>query len=216
MYKSSWPCDTIKPLRIAAMIIIDAYNCLHAGSSMPGPWRGFSLRELCRLLERVDKKIVLVMDGSPKPHEPATEEFPDIKLVYSGRGRSADAVIIAMVNASTGARHITVISNDRAVKAGAHRGGARTMGCEKYLAGILRRKAAMRMRWKTAEPEGKSTGHSAETDYWLHEFGFAPRGAKTKSAQRPGQKVFHATSGELNIDEIDMEEILRTTTPRDK
>ncbi len=198
------------------MIIIDAYNCLHAGSSIPGPWRGFSLRELCRILERMDKKIVLVMDGSPKPDEPAKAEFPDIKLVYSGRGISADSVIIAMVNASTGARHITVISNDRAVKAGARRGGARTMACEKYLSGILRRKAALRLRRKTAEPERKSTGQSPDTDYWLHEFGFLPRGSKTKLVRRAEQKRSDTPPGELNIDDINMEEILRMTAPPDK
>ena len=196
------------------MIIIDAYNCLHAGSSMPGPWHGFSLRELCRLVERLDKKIVLVMDGSPKPDEPTNAEFPDITLKYSGRGVSADSVIISMVDQSTGARHITVVSNDRAVKAGAHRGGARTMACEKYLAGILRRKAAMRMRWKMAEPQRKTVGGSSDTDFWLHEFGFTTLARKSES-QVPRTKPSAAQSDPAGIapDAIDMEEILRQRMP---
>ena len=196
------------------MIIIDAYNCLHAGSSMPGPWHGFSLRELCRLVESLDKKIVLVMDGSPKPDEPTNAEFPEVTLKYSGRGVSADSVIITMVRQSTGARHITVVSNDRAVKAGAHRGGARTIACEKYLAGILRRRAAMRLRWKTAEPRRKSAGGSTDTDFWLHEFGFSPLTQKTNahpaSAKRAALEKKHA---ETVIEDIDMEEILRRCVP---
>lgn len=191
------------------MIIIDAYNCLHAGSSMAGPWHGFSLRELCRLIAWSDKKIVLVMDGSPKPDEPAASEFPDVNLVYSGRGISADSVIITMVKSSTGARHITVVSNDRAVKAGAHRGGARTMPCEKYLSSVLRRRAARRLRWKTAEPERKSTGQSPDTDYWLHEFGFGAVQYNRKGAQRPKPDG----AGEINIEDINMEEILRRRAP---
>ncbi len=191
------------------MIIIDAYNCLHAGSSMPGPWHGFSLRELCRLIARLDKKIVLVMDGSPKRDEPEASEFPEIKLVYSGQGISADSVIITMVQNSTGARHITVVSNDRAVKAGAHRGGARTMPCEMYLSGVLRRRAALRLRWKTAEPERKSTGQSPDTDYWLHEFGFGACPYNQNDAQRPKQDG----GGEINIEDINMEEILRRAPP---
>ena len=196
------------------MIIIDAYNCLHAGSSMPGPWHGFSLRELCRLVERLDKKIVLVMDGSPKPDEPTNAEFPDVTLKYSGRGVSADSVIIAMVDQSTGARHITVVSNDRAVKAGAQRGGARTMACEKYLAGILRRKAAMRLRWKTAEPQRKTIGRSSDTDFWLHEFGFATiaRKAESHALQTKAPATPDDPAG-IIIDAIDMEEILRQRMP---
>ncbi len=196
------------------MIIIDAYNCLHAGSSMPGPWNGFSLRELCRLVERLDKKLVLVMDGSPKPDEPTNAEFPDVILKYSGRGVSADSVIIAMVDQSTGARHITVVSNDRAVKAGAQRGGARTMACEKYLAGILRRKSAMRLRWKTAEPQRKAIGRSSDTDFWLHEFGFTT-GVRKYESQVPRTKpsaTQNDTAG-IDLDAIDMEEILRQRMP---
>jgi predicted RNA-binding protein with PIN domain len=196
------------------MIIIDAYNCLHAGSSMPGPWHGFSLRELCRLVECLERKIVLVMDGSPKPDEPTQAEFPDVILKYSGRGVSADSVIIAMVRQSTGARHITVVSNDRAVKAGAHRHGARTMACEKYLAGILRRKAAMRLRWKMAEPRRKSAGAMSDTDFWLHEFGFSPGVAKSKSQVPPAKRSdSEKRYSELIIDDIDMEEILRRRMP---
>ncbi|MGC9261128.1 MAG: NYN domain-containing protein [Phycisphaerae bacterium] len=191
------------------MIIIDAYNCLHAGSSIPGPWHGFSLRELCLLINRLDRKIVLVMDGAPKPDEPRAAEFPDITLVYSGRGVSADSVIIAMVHNSTGARDITVISNDRAVKAGAHRGGAGTMPCEVYLNNILQRRAALRMRGKTAEPERKFTGKSQDTDYWLHEFGLHTVPYTRKDRQRPSRDV----PGEQNIEDINMEEILRRRPP---
>ena len=193
------------------MIIIDAYNCLHAGSSIPGPWHGFSLRELCRLITRLDKKIVLVMDGSPKPDEPTAAEFPDVTLVYSGRGVSADSVIINMVKSSTGARDITVVSNDRAVKAGAHRGGAKIMSCETYLNNMLRRRAARRMRWKTAEPERKASGLKRETDYWLHEFGFDSIACTQKEQQRPG--AHPDASGEVNIEDLNMEDILRRRPP---
>jgi hypothetical protein len=196
------------------MIIIDAYNCLHAACSMPGPWNGFSLRQLCRLVESLDKKIVLVMDGSPKPDEPANAEFPDLILKYSGRGISADSVIITMVRQSTGARHITVVSNDRAVKAGAHRAGARTVGCEKYLAGVLRRRAALRLRRKAADPPRKSSGGSSDTEFWLHEFGFGSLTPKSQvpagiSARSGGEKH----QAEFRIEDIDMEEILRRYVP---
>ena len=156
------------------MIVIDAYNCLHAASAMRGPVTGLSLRQLCRFLQDAPEQIVLVMDGVTKPDEPSDNEFPTLTLRYSGRAAKADDVIVRLLAKSTGARNITVVSNDRAVAASARRAGARSIACETFLSRLT--PSRTRRITHRREPEEKSRGLTTPglTDAWLKEFGFKP------------------------------------------
>ncbi len=157
------------------MLIIDGYNCTYAGAALGGRWDGFSLRQLCTLLEKQRAAAIVVLDGRPKPSEPDADEFPGIKLVYSGRGIKADDVISNILSARTDRRHITVVSNDRAVARDARRQKARSESCEKFLQALLVRTAVKKLRQGESEPREKSAGlvHPGETEHWLREFGLS-------------------------------------------
>ena len=180
------------------MIIIDTYNCLHSAAAMPGSLTGLSLSELCRFLENARMPAVLVMDGRPKPEEPGENDFPTLRLVYSGRAATADDVIARLVHESTGRRHLTVVSNDHAVAGAARRAGARSLSCEAFLSRIMRARAARRGR-RANEPSEKFDGLAAsgQAGAWLKEFGFAPPSPPPPS------------SAEMDPDSIDMDDFLR-------
>jgi len=180
------------------MIIIDAYNCLHAASAMSGLISGLSLRELCVLVSGSRQKVVLVMDGLPKPDEPKADEFINIELRYSGKNLKADDLIAQILQKSTGRRESIVVSNDRQVAAQARRAGAKNISCERFLS--LRTLAKKNSRQSPGIP-GKTQGAGAinETDFWLKEFGIAGPSGNKSSNKKPEQ---------INPEEIDMEDYL--------
>ncbi|NNM88640.1 MAG: hypothetical protein HKL95_08985, partial [Phycisphaerae bacterium] len=155
------------------MLIIDGYNCIFAGAALGGRWDGFSLRRLCSLLEQNRAAAIVVLDGRPKPSEPDADEFPGLTLIYSGQGIKADDVISKILSQRTDRRHITVISNDRAVAADARRQKAHSESCEKFVRGLGARTAAKRKWQGRVEPREKSQGlaNPGETEHWLKEFG---------------------------------------------
>jgi predicted RNA-binding protein with PIN domain len=180
------------------MIIVDAYNCLHAASAMRGPLTGLSLRQLCILAADSGDKVLLVMDGMPKPDEPAAEEFPDIGLRYSGRSAKADDLIAQILQKSTGRRETIVVSNDRQVSTQAKKVGAQSISCERFIGSLA---TAQKKRRQNKMPSAK-TGHSSsrnETDFWLKEFGIR--------APEP-KKVPDKKSDDINPDDINMEDFL--------
>ncbi|HEY4328593.1 MAG TPA: NYN domain-containing protein, partial [Phycisphaerae bacterium] len=94
--------------------LVDTYNLLHAAISSGGPLSDLNVRRFCQYLAAtpVSVKATLILDGRAKPDEPSENEFPDISLVYSGTGVSADTVIAQMVERSTTRKKLTVITND--------------------------------------------------------------------------------------------------------
>jgi len=144
-----------------------------------------TVHRICRLLtERGENSAVLVLDGRPKPHEPSANEYPAVHLVYSGTGITADKVILDRVSRSTAKGSITVITNDRAVAAGARRMGAKVMGCEAFMTRLVHGgtigKSVPKTQQMTPEKTGEPTS-KGEADLWLKEFGFKPGEAKPKS-----------------------------------
>ena len=155
------------------MLIIDGYNCTYAGAALGGPWGGFSLRQLCTLLEKTRSAAIVVLDGRPKPSEPDADEFPGVSLIYSGRGIKADDVIREILSRRTDRRHITVVSNDRAVAGDARRQKARSQSCEKFLQALIVAAAPRSFRRASVEPPEKSAGlvNAGEAEHWLQMLG---------------------------------------------
>ena len=159
------------------MLIIDGYNCTYAGAALGGPWGGFSLRQLCTLLEKTRSAAIVVLDGRPKPSEPDADEFPGVSLIYSGRGIKADDVIREILSRRTDRRHITVVSNDRAVAGDARRQKARSQSCEKFLQALIVAAAPRSFRRASVEPPEKSAGlvNAGETEHWLQALGLSKK-----------------------------------------
>jgi len=158
---------------------LDTYNILHAAVPMGGAMSSMTVRTLCQWITsgRGPRRIkaVLVLDGRAKPDEPATNEFPDVELVYAGAGVSADKVIGQLVERADNKKKITVVTNDRAVALHARRHFADAMSSEAFLEMLLGAEQAQRRAAKARLPERKTGGMSSpgETQHWLKEFGLS-------------------------------------------
>ena len=155
-------------------IIIDGYNVLHASRWLVSSWKGADRQRFCRLLgelaEQQSEKITVVFDALPKESSIDKSKSRGLKVVFSGHGRTADEVIIQMVNKSSGPRDLTVVSSDRQIRAAAKR-----RGCKLKRAGEFIQEAAKELARAnsnhSAEPTEKQEGLSREqTKKWLREF----------------------------------------------
>jgi predicted RNA-binding protein with PIN domain len=151
--------------------LIDAYNLMHAAAGMGGPLSGMTVRRLCQYLAAspAGVKATLVLDGRAKPEEPSANEFPDIDLVYSGVGVTADMVIGQMVERSGERKKITVVSNDRAVVLHARRLFAQAMSCEAFLRKLTEQARASGHELPANKVSGTAT--TGEAEHWMKEFG---------------------------------------------
>ena len=157
-------------------IIIDGYNVLHTSRWLSSSWKGADRQRLCRLLGELAKyraeKITVVFDALPAEPDLGRAEPPPLKVIFSGHGRTADEVIIQMINKSTGPRDLTVVSSDRQIRAAAKR-----RGCKIRQAGEFIRIAAGELAQENIirEPAEKQKGLSqSQTKQWLAEFGLNP------------------------------------------
>lgn len=154
-------------------LLIDCYNLMH--TTMPTQLAGLDEAGLCMALGRWrgGGRIVVVCDGRVKPHGPEVSPAEGVELVYSGPSRSADDVIIAMIDADSAPRRLTVVSNDRAIQKAARRRRCRVMTCERLIGTLTAR---------GANPAAKQGGRvmptgplsEDEVDRWLEQFGIDP------------------------------------------
>ncbi|HUO09114.1 MAG TPA: NYN domain-containing protein [Phycisphaerae bacterium] len=159
--------------------IVDTYNAVYAGAAMGGALSGLTVRKLCQWVVasaggRQPMKVTLVLDGRAKPDEPSENEFPGIRIVYSGVGVSADKVIGQMVEVAGNKKKVTVVTNDRAVALHARRNFANAMSCEAFLAALIGAKGPVRGGSVLPPHKTQGTGTSGETEHWLKEFGIKP------------------------------------------
>lgn len=108
---------------VAMPLIIDGYNVLHE-SDKPSSLAGLDEALLCAALARSDLRSqcpVVVCDGRPKPLGFTESPSPGVSLIYSGPSRSADDVIIAMIEADSAPRRLIVASSDRVIRRAARR-----------------------------------------------------------------------------------------------
>jgi predicted RNA-binding protein with PIN domain len=166
--------------------LVDTYNLVHAAAAMGGPLADMTVRKLCTYLRAsaASVKVTLVLDGRAKPDEPSENEFPDVALVYSGAGVTADAVIAQRVEQATSRKKLTVVSNDRAVAAHARRHHAAAISCETFLRQLTQYNP--RIGAKDSLPPRKVTGTPTpgESDHWMKEFGLQPPDAKKEEPRK--------------------------------
>lgn len=127
-------------------LIIDCYNVLHA--TMPPMLAGLDEAGLCRALTRTPwarSPITVVADGRPKPLRATESPVAEVDLVFAGSHRSADDLIIHLIDAHSAPRRLTVVSSDRQIRAAARRRKARDLSSDDFidrLCGHLRQHAA--------------------------------------------------------------------------
>ena len=175
-------------------VIVDCYNVLHV--SMPMSLAGLDEAGLCRLMARGpwargQGRLVVVCDGRPKPLGTTQSPAPAVELVYAGRGRSADGVIMDMIARDSAPRRLLVVSSDREIQRAARRRRAKVCASDAF----VRELASVRRN------PGRNTDHASaktsdaglppdEVREWLDTFGIAPESspAADSSARRPSSR----------------------------
>ncbi len=217
------------------MIILDAFNILHAG-----PILGIGRISLSRLKEWIGESryasdhVVLVLDGAGGGGGSRTLQEPleaglalesrasGISEVYAGRGvgSDADTVIEALLEREEvmgRGRKAVVVSSDKRVRAAAAGARARSITSEDFLQRLIDdlRKVAKRLDGDTGgRPEFATDAGSdaGRTDYWMRRFGLTDEpGSKVKDGAEPeaGRGVERAADPTPEeIASIDMRRVL--------
>ena len=150
------------------LLIVDCYNVLHTG--MPPSLAGLDELALCRLLGRGPwRQAVVVCDGTLKPSVPSSSPVPRVKLTYAGKGRSADSLIIEMVNRSSAPRRLLVVSSDRAIQKAVRRRRAHVWPSNRLVTELASLARSNEHRLSTQE--NHSAAQSGDVQYWLAQFG---------------------------------------------
>lgn len=161
-------------------LIVDGYNVLFAiaryGGGRPiseviDEARERLLPELVRYAQETGDQVTVVFD-SRQPAGGATraESLPGVTVRYSHPPRTADDDILALVERSTGAGHIEVVTSDRELAGACRRAGAEVTGAKSFygrLQGLLREAEADQHEQQIKrEPPS-----DAEVRHWLEIFG---------------------------------------------
>ena len=163
-----------------ASTIIDGYNVLHASRWLASSWKGVDRQRFCMLLARLaqhqGQRITVVFDALPSDSAPVFPAPAPLEVIYSGHDRTADDVIIQMVNDSSGPRDLTVVSSDRQIRSAAKRRGCKLLRAGEFIKSAARQLAqAKNLAENPAEPTEKHKGLTrAQTRQWLIEFGLDP------------------------------------------
>ena len=156
-------------------LLIDCYNLLHA--DMPPVLAGLDERRLCDLLEgspwdRGVGSVTVVADGGVKPGGPPPGGGA-VRLRYSGGDRTADDVLIELVEAASAPRRVTVVTSDREIRKVAKRRKARVVGSDDFV-----RKLAARARKPLRERDGGKPSVPnvlpGQAEGWMRAMGFGP------------------------------------------
>ena len=163
------------------MLIIDAYNVLYL--PMPPSLAGLDADSLCTSLTQSvyrNHKVLVVCDGRPAPHIAETDwlnphsNSKGISLLYSGTSRSADSLIISLVEASDSPRKITVVTNDREIKREAKRRRASLLSSEAFIKRLANSISHRQPITRAPKPD-LSPVPDEQVRGWLEEFGLTPQ-----------------------------------------
>lgn len=155
---------------VAMPLIIDAYNVLH--ETMPPALAGLDEAGLCVALDRSAFRAqspVVVCDGRPKPLGVIDSPVHSVELVYSGTNRTADDVIIAMIDAHSAPRRLTIVSTDREIRKAARRRRATSWTSDTFLSKLVE---AMGTKPQAAGKPRADDMTPEQIAAWLKQFGF--------------------------------------------
>ncbi len=136
--------------------VIDGDNLL---GTWPGRSRGDAdkralAREVDGLRREEKRRVVLVFDGSPPP---GVSYGPDV--LFSGKGRKADAVILELLRQEIDKKGWTVVTNDRSLADQCRWLGARVEAARAFRDRLQR------------ETVGEKPEPADDLNYWLETFG---------------------------------------------
>lgn len=163
------------------MLLLDAYNILHARAALPPRLAGVEVPGLVHLIGRsryAGRPVRIVCDGRRPPTDRAAalrsgEERVTLgpaEIWYAGEGRDADGLIERILREDSAARRMLVVSSDRRLQRAASRARADFLASETFLRQLAQDETARRElplpEFATAIPlDSYSVGH------WIREFG---------------------------------------------
>lgn len=158
-------------------VVIDGNNLLHAARKRDSTQLLIGPSMLCDKVgswaHRCGERVRLVFDG-PTPSTARASQIghPAIEVLLSGKGVSADAVVIGIVERDSAARRLLVVSSDRAIQRAAKRRRARVIDADDFWVALLRKLERPEGRPRPREPEEKEAGLGPNAAAeWLTEFG---------------------------------------------
>lgn len=155
-------------------LLVDVANVLHVTGVLPPELAGPDEVALADMVARSRWKndwVRLICDGGvPEEQRP----YPSLDIVLCRTGRkSADDVIFEVAAASSFARRIEVVSNDRDVQNRTRRLGCRSKSADSFLQQLADDMQRGRGAPRQTKGEPRDAGLSPESvDAWMKEFGF--------------------------------------------
>ena len=128
-------------VRVNGMVLlVDGYNVTMLGwPGLPIPdQRARLVDALAELVARTGAEVEVVFDGSADTSARAIGARRGVRVSFSPPGVEADDVVIARAGAIPSHRPVTVASNDRRVREGAHAAGANVVSSAQLLAALRR------------------------------------------------------------------------------
>ena len=124
-----------------AHLIIDGHNLLHKIPDLaelhrhqPESARQKLIDLLANFAAQAPETVHLVFDGrGPKAAQMAHDASGELRIVYSGKGMSADTLIERVTARHAKNQRMTVVSDDRLVRDSAQANEAFTMNCQSFL-----------------------------------------------------------------------------------
>ena len=158
-------------------LIIDGYNVIYAidglrphGSPKSSTAEREKFLNLLGQYARISRRdITVVFDGGGGRHPPKAP--PHIRLIFSGYG-TADSCIKEMVENSSFARDLSVVSSDREIRTFVRHCGAKSVSAKAFVTEMREAFRKKSEAEKSGEPRDRIVGASeGSADYWLDYFG---------------------------------------------
>jgi hypothetical protein len=163
-------------------VLIDGYNLMNVagivGRGMgPGGLARSRLALLNFLVESLEPREIaqttVVFDASEAPPGlPRVVRHRGLTVRFASQYPDADSLIEELIDQNTAPRRLTVVSSDHRLQRAARRRRAKTMDCDVWYAGVIRR----RRRRQSHEKRGVAAKPpvpllAEEVAYWLRQFG---------------------------------------------
>ena len=144
---------------------------LHRTGILPPDLAGGDVTSLLSLLSarRYSRKsTILACDWGPENQKKESTE-PWVRYVFPKHGKSADDIIIELVELSSAPRKLLVVTSDRRVAALARRGRARVIDSDRFLEQLAADAHRASTRPRSGPKETKVGDQNAQA--WLDQFG---------------------------------------------
>lgn len=162
------------------LFLIDGYNLLHALGVLPQ-------RTAARGLEAARGRLLGLLRGSygddawqvtvvfdaarAPPGAEAEQTYHGIQVRFAVGEHQADDLIEKLIRKASAPKQLTVVSDDHRIQQAARRRRCTVVGCAAYLQQLERQRRQVRPKPKPETPAKPETASSADTQFWLKEFG---------------------------------------------